>query len=84
MRIPRDCTCTRLIAGAPRLPVYSNVTAASYPAEREAIAAQLGDHLARPVRFAAMVEAMYADGARIFVEAGPGSTWTGVWVMESK
>ena len=60
----------------PRLPVYSNVTAAPYPPEPVAIAAQMGEHLARPVRFAEMVEAMHADGARIFVEVGPGSTLT--------
>ena len=62
----------------PRLPVFSNVTAAPYPAEVDAIAAQLGDHLARPVRFAEMVEAMHADGARIFVEVGPGAALTGM------
>ena len=44
----------------PRLPVYSNVTAAPYPADPAAIAAQMGEHLARPVRFAEMVEAMHA------------------------
>jgi acyl transferase domain-containing protein/NAD(P)H-dependent flavin oxidoreductase YrpB (nitropropane dioxygenase family) len=60
----------------PRIPVYSNVTAASYPVEPAAIAAQVGAHLAQPVRFAEMVEAMHADGARIFVEVGPGSTLT--------
>ncbi|MBV8078292.1 MAG: acyltransferase domain-containing protein, partial [Planctomycetaceae bacterium] len=62
----------------PRLPIFSNVTAAPYPAEVEAIAAQLGDHLTRPVRFAEMVEAMHADGARIFVEVGPGAALTGM------
>ncbi|MBV8228641.1 MAG: acyltransferase domain-containing protein, partial [Planctomycetaceae bacterium] len=62
----------------PRLPIFSNVTAAPYPAEVDAIAAQLGDHLTRPVRFAEMVEAMHADGARIFVEVGPGAALTGM------
>ena len=38
-----------------------------------AIAARLGDHLASPVRFGEMIEAMYRDGARVFIEVGPGS-----------
>ena len=33
---------------------------------------QLARQLALPVRFADEIEAMYADGARVFVEAGPG------------
>jgi acyl transferase domain-containing protein/NAD(P)H-dependent flavin oxidoreductase YrpB (nitropropane dioxygenase family) len=60
----------------PRFPVYSNVTAAPYPADPATIAVQMGEHLARPVRFAEMVAAMHADGARTFVEVGPGSTLT--------
>lgn len=64
----------RLGAAEPRLTVYSNVSAAPY--RPEAVAAQLGEHLARPVRFAEMIEAMHADGARTFVEVGPGSTLT--------
>ncbi len=63
---------------APDRPVYSNIDAAHYPAERPAIAARLGDHLASPVRFADMVEAMYRDGARVFVEVGPGSILTSI------
>jgi acyl transferase domain-containing protein/NAD(P)H-dependent flavin oxidoreductase YrpB (nitropropane dioxygenase family) len=62
----------------PRLPVYSNVTAAPYPSDPGTIADQLGDHLASPVRFAEMIEAMHAGGARVFVEVGPGSTLTGL------
>ena len=38
--------------------------------------ARLGDHLAGPVRFAEMIEAMHRDGARVFVEVGPGSILT--------
>ena len=63
----------RLGVRTPRLPVYSNVNAARYPA---GIAEQLGAHLVRPVRFAEMIEAMHADGARVFVEVGPGSALT--------
>ena len=61
---------------APGLPVYSNVTATPYPPEADAIAALIGDHVARPVRFAEMVQGMHADGATVFIEAGPGATLT--------
>ncbi len=57
---------------SPRLPVWSNTTASPYPSEPEAIRRQLAEHLALPVRFAEEVEAMYAAGVRVFVEAGPG------------
>ncbi|MGE5185528.1 MAG: beta-ketoacyl synthase N-terminal-like domain-containing protein, partial [Acidobacteriota bacterium] len=57
---------------APRLPVYSNVTAAPYPAHADAVRACLAEQIASPVRFAHEIEAMYADGARVFVEVGPG------------
>jgi acyl transferase domain-containing protein len=36
-----------------------------------AIRARLVEHLTSPVRFAEMVEAMYAGGARLFLEVGP-------------
>ncbi|MCS7481360.1 type I polyketide synthase, partial [Umezawaea endophytica] len=60
---------------APELPVWSNRTATTYPDDvRAELAAQLGS----PVRFADQVEAMYAHGARVFVEAGPGSVLSGL------
>ncbi|MCP3802450.1 SDR family NAD(P)-dependent oxidoreductase [Allokutzneria sp. A3M-2-11 16] len=58
---------------APELPVYANRTAAVYSDDvRAELAAQIGS----PVRFVEQIEAMYADGARIFVEAGPGKVLT--------
>jgi len=71
---PLAAQVAEIVAQAPRLPVYSNVTAAPYPADPAAIAAILGEHVATPVRFAEMVGAMHADGARVFVEVGPGAT----------
>jgi acyl transferase domain-containing protein len=62
----------------PTLPVYSNTTAAIYPSEPDAIRARLAEHIGKPVHFVAEVEAMYADGARVFVEAGPGRVLTGL------
>jgi acyl transferase domain-containing protein len=67
-----------VVVSTPVLPVYSNTTAGVYPAEPAAIRALLAEHIGMPVRFAAQVEAMYADGARIFVEAGPGRVLTGL------
>ncbi|WP_153033828.1 type I polyketide synthase [Amycolatopsis sp. YIM 10] len=62
--------------GTPRLPVWSNRTAAEYPAHPDAIRAELAAQIGAPVRFAEQIEAMYAAGARVFVEAGPGSVLT--------
>ena len=56
--------------------MWSNTTAARYPSEPDAIRAQLAAQVAEPVRFAEQIEAMYAAGARCFVEAGPGQVLT--------
>lgn len=57
---------------APNIPVWSNTTAAVYPADAEAIRERLAEHLVKPVKFAEEIEQMYAQGARIFIEVGPG------------
>src|SRR5260370_5115074 len=44
----------------------------------DAITARVVDHLTQPVEFAREIEAMYAAGARIFVEVGPRSVLTGL------
>ena len=36
----------------------------------------LADQLVRPVEFVKQIEAMYASGARTFLEVGPGSRLT--------
>jgi acyl transferase domain-containing protein/NAD(P)H-dependent flavin oxidoreductase YrpB (nitropropane dioxygenase family)/NAD(P)-dependent dehydrogenase (short-subunit alcohol dehydrogenase family)/acyl carrier protein len=66
----------RCTVGSPRSSVWSNTTAAPYPTEPAAIRATLAAHIAEPVRFVEQVEAMYAAGTRIFVEAGPGRVLT--------
>lgn len=58
---------------APRVPVYANATAAPHDARPERVRDLLGRHLTEPVDFLGMIEAMYADGARVFVEIGPKS-----------
>ncbi|WP_165252314.1 type I polyketide synthase [Paludisphaera soli] len=68
----------RLTIAAPRIPVYSNTTAAPYPEAPAAIADLLADHLVRPVEFVRQVEAMYEAGARLFVEVGPRQVLSGL------
>jgi acyl transferase domain-containing protein/NAD(P)H-dependent flavin oxidoreductase YrpB (nitropropane dioxygenase family) len=59
-------------------PVYSNLTTEPHTAEPEAIRAALARHIVSPVRFAAEIERMYADGARVFFEIGPKRVLTGL------
>ncbi|MFC4072484.1 SDR family NAD(P)-dependent oxidoreductase [Actinoplanes subglobosus] len=62
--------------GTPAVPVWSNTEAAPYPDSPDRIRALLARQIADPVRFAEQIEAMYAAGARTFVEAGPGDVLT--------
>ncbi len=61
---------------SPRVPIYSNVTASPYRADSAAIQAQLSQHIVSPVEFVQQIEAMYADGARTFIEVGPKGVLT--------
>jgi acyl transferase domain-containing protein len=63
---------------AATIPVFANASAQHYPSEPAAIRDQLAAQLAQPVRFVEMIEAMYAEGVRTFVEVGPGSVLTGL------
>ncbi|WP_405758645.1 SDR family NAD(P)-dependent oxidoreductase [Streptomyces sp. NBC_00073] len=60
------------------VPVWSNTTAAPYPAGADAVRGLLARQVAEPVRFTDQVEAMYAAGVRTFVEAGPGRVLSGL------
>ncbi|ADP79620.1 type I polyketide synthase [Pseudofrankia inefficax] len=68
----------------PRLPVWANRTAAPYAAADgaadpgDAVRDELAAQVTAPVRFVEQIEAMYAAGARVFVEAGPGRVLTGL------
>ena len=91
-RIPVACAFhSPLVAGAgtrfaealaqrpvltPEFPVWSNRTAAPYGEGADAVRAELAAQIGSPVGFVAQIEAMYEAGARIFVEAGPGSVLT--------
>ncbi len=61
----------------PVIPVYSNRTALPYSKDGSEIAKYLAQHVASPVRFVEEIECMYADGARTFIEVGPGRVLSG-------
>ncbi|MEV6788081.1 type I polyketide synthase, partial [Streptomyces sp. NPDC051098] len=63
---------------APDLPVWSNTTARPYGPDPAAVRELLARQVAEPVRFVDQIEAMYASGVRIFVEAGPGRVLSGL------
>ena len=67
-----------IAATAPTIPVYANATAMPYPSDIVQVRAQLSQQLAQPVRFVELIDAMYADGVRTFVEVGPGHILTGL------
>jgi acyl transferase domain-containing protein/NAD(P)H-dependent flavin oxidoreductase YrpB (nitropropane dioxygenase family) len=60
----------------PEIPVYANSTARRHDTDPDRIRAELAAQLTAPVRFVDQIEAMYAAGARVFVESGPGSVLT--------
>ena len=58
---------------APTGIVYSNTTAEPYPESAAGVRGRLAAHLLAPVRWVEQIEAMYAAGARTFVEVGSGA-----------
>jgi acyl transferase domain-containing protein len=54
-----------------RIPLFSCATAETYPDDRDRIIDLVSSAFARPLLFRQTIEAMYAAGARTFVEAGP-------------
>jgi acyl transferase domain-containing protein/NAD(P)-dependent dehydrogenase (short-subunit alcohol dehydrogenase family) len=60
----------------PRLEVFSNTKAEPYPSNPEQIRRWLVEHCAHPVEFVAEIEALYAAGARVFLEVGPRAVLT--------
>jgi acyl transferase domain-containing protein/NAD(P)H-dependent flavin oxidoreductase YrpB (nitropropane dioxygenase family)/acyl carrier protein len=61
---------------SPKIPVYANSTARPYDCDVDAIRNQLSKHVISPVEFVGQIDAMYDNGARIFVEVGPKSILT--------
>ncbi|MGH4027761.1 SDR family NAD(P)-dependent oxidoreductase [Actinomycetota bacterium Odt1-20B] len=62
----------------PEFPVWSNLTGTRYPSAPDDVRGHLAEQIGAPVRFAEQIEAMYDAGARVFVEAGPGTVLTGL------
>jgi acyl transferase domain-containing protein/NADP-dependent 3-hydroxy acid dehydrogenase YdfG len=60
----------------PGVPVYGNSDAK--PFETGTVRERLAAQIASPVRFGEMIAAMHADGARVFVEVGPGAALSGL------
>ena len=69
---------SRVTLNKPAMAVYSNTTARRYPDDTGAVRSLLVDHLVNRVEFVNEIEAMYQDGARIFVEVGPGRVLSGL------
>ncbi len=62
---------------ASRMPIYSAITAGVYPQDRQEVLRLMVQYWLQPLRFRQTVEAMHDDGARIFIEVGPGSNLSG-------
>ncbi|MFH0908635.1 MAG: SDR family NAD(P)-dependent oxidoreductase [bacterium] len=71
---------------APAFPVYSNIEAQPYPSDLKKLLHVLSSHLIECVRFVEEIENMYAAGARVFVEVGPGTVLAGLvtQILEGK
>jgi acyl transferase domain-containing protein/NAD(P)-dependent dehydrogenase (short-subunit alcohol dehydrogenase family) len=64
--------------GKASVPVYANKTAGLYPKAAKACRTLLADQLVHQVNWVDLVEAMYADGVRTFVEVGPKTVLSGL------
>ncbi|MET4926106.1 SDR family oxidoreductase [Streptomyces sp. PSRA5] len=62
----------RLTVYPPAFDVWANRTAEPYPTDPAGVRAELAAQIGSPVRFAEQIESMYAAGARVFAEVGPG------------
>jgi acyl transferase domain-containing protein/NAD(P)H-dependent flavin oxidoreductase YrpB (nitropropane dioxygenase family) len=56
--------------------VFSNSSGKAFSSNGEEIRQSLREHLIRPVHFMSQIQEMYAAGANIFVELGPGNALT--------
>ncbi|MDG4865963.1 acyltransferase domain-containing protein, partial [Streptomyces sp. T-3] len=63
---------------SPEFPVWANLTGTRYPSDPAGVRVHLAEQIGAPVRFTEQIEAMYDAGARVFVEAGPGTVLTGL------
>lgn len=68
---------SNLALNRPRIPLYSCAIAGKVPDDPEAVRALAVEQWARPVLFRQTIEAMHADGLRVFVEVGARGGLTG-------
>jgi malonyl CoA-acyl carrier protein transacylase len=73
---PIEAMYQRLHVRPPRRPLYSCTTGQLFPTDAGDIRRLAVSHWASPVEFIRLSQAMYADGARLFVECGPRSNLT--------
>ena len=69
---PIETAANRFRLHRPTVPLWSGTTASPYPESESAVRELFVRHLLEPVRFRQLVEAMYAAGHRVFVQAGTG------------
>jgi [acyl-carrier-protein] S-malonyltransferase len=62
----------------PSFPVISNITAAAYPDDPDAIRQALVRQIVSPVLWADSMQRLIKDGHRLFVEVGPGKALAGL------
>ncbi len=67
----------RGLQSQPAAPVYSCATAGPFPQDEAGISALMHAQYVSRVRFSETIERLYADGARLFLEVGPGGVLTG-------
>ncbi len=72
-----DAVHATLFAGG-NVPVYGNTHAVPYPEDPEQARRTLADQMLQPVDFVGVIEHLYADGCRTFLEVGPKAVLTGL------
>lgn len=79
---PADARLSEVLVGAdihaPRIPVYSNVSALPHTDDPQQIRAALADQVTQSVRWEDSMRKMLADGYDTFYEIGPGRVLTGL------
>jgi acyl transferase domain-containing protein len=67
-----------VVFNKPSIPVWSNTTGGIFPQETDQIKAHIAAQLVKPILFTRQIENMYDEGARIFIETGPGRVLLGL------
>src|SRR4051812_36329455 len=73
-REPFEAALASVEVRPPRVPVFSGATAEPF----DDVRAGLVEALTTPVRWSSVLEALYASGARRFLEVGPGNVLSGL------